>query len=179
MNEKILTTSKLPKREVEDRVVPSQGFIQTARPAAMSKEAYIAKYATEAEKDELIGVISRRRAKLPKFIYFVCQKCSWKSKMLFGDRDVRKSDIPDYCLKCNPMRFKDGGVMREMTKKEVQAYEKELAEKKAREENQLFKAGLFNRNQERQRQGLPTLSEKEYRAEMKAEWERINRPGGR
>ena len=179
MNEKILTTSKLPSRQVEDRVVPSQGFIQTARPTAMTKDAYIAKYATEGEKDELVRAIEARRAKLPKFIYFVCQKCSWKSKMLFGDRDVRKSDIPEYCLKCNSARFKDGGIMREMTKKEAQNFEKELAEKEAREESRLFKAGLFNRNQERQRQGLPTLSEKEYRAEMKAEWERFNRPGGR
>lgn len=179
MNEKILTTSKLPKREVEDRVVPGQGFLQTSRPAAMSKSDFIAKFASEAEKDELIGKIEARRAKLPKFIYFVCQKCGWQAKMLFGDRDIRRSDIPEYCFRCNSARFKDGGIMREMTKKEVQAYEKELAEKEAREENQLFKARLFNRNQERQRQGLPTLSEKEYRAEMKAEWERFNRPGGR
>ena len=180
MNEKILTTSKLPSRQVEDRVVPGgQGFIQTSRPAGMTPDAYICKYATEEEKHELVRAIEARRAKLPKFIYFVCPKCGWKSKQLFADRDVRKSDIPEYCLKCNYARFKDGGVMREMTKKEALNFEKEFAEKERKEEDRLFKAGLFNENQRRQAEGLASLTEEQYRKKLKDEWQRFNRPGGR
>lgn len=173
MNEKILTTSKLPKREVDGRVNAGGGFIQIGRPALMTKDAYIAKYGTEAEKNELVRRIEVRRAKLPKFIYKICDKCGWKSKLPFGDSDVRKKERPDYCLKCNSQGFVDGAIMREMTKKEAADFEKDIAEKEARGLERAFKAGLFTRNQSRQAEGLPPLSDDEYREEQRKEYARL------
>jgi hypothetical protein len=167
---KITTTGDIPRHRVDDRAAPGGGFVMTGRPPAMSKEDFIAKYATEAEKDELVRAIVERRSKLPKWIYRVCPGCGWKSKTPYGDSDIVKSERPPYCFSCNRQGYKNGAIMRLMTRGEIMAFEKEAAEKEGKARERAFRAAFFCENQHRAELGLPALTEKEFRAHQKKQW---------
>jgi hypothetical protein len=173
MTEKKLFTHKLPQPEKDDSVRPGSGRVSTDRPRGLSIDQYIAKYATAEEKGELEKRIRERRAKLPKFIYRICQKCGYREKLLFGDEDIRPHDR--YCFDCNRDRHLDGGIMREMTAKEIKKYEEDIAAHEKRESERFFKAAFFARNQGRQENGLDPLTEEEFKEEQRQNFQRANR----
>jgi hypothetical protein len=164
---KIIRTDDLPKKEIDEKVRSSAGMVViTGRPPGQSAVQYIEKYGLPEEVEGLAARIAERRSKLPKFIYLICPKCGWKSKQLFGDRDL-EPEWKDYCWSCNRQRYVDGGILREMSAKELKAYEKEQAEKQRCQREKMFKASFFVRNQSRQAQGLPPLTESEFREQRR------------
>ena len=177
MSEKKLKTilsHKLPKREQAEASEARGGFIKTGRPATMPIDSYLAKYATAEEKAELVKRIEERRAKLPKFVYRICDSCGYKNKTQFGDRDIYDPS-PEYCFGCNLRRYTDGAVLREMTKKEAREYEaKEDAREIAAKERTL-RAGFFKRNQEREAAGLLPLTLGQFKEERKKEYRQLIR----
>ncbi len=149
---------------------PSGGFISTYQPLGKNPIGYIQKYGTEKEIDELVKKIEARRAKLPKVIYLICDKCGDRLKLPFGDRDVRAPKI-DYCFRCNRDMFKEGGKMRPMTAREAKKFDKDENEKWKQINERMFKAELFHLNQERQKNGRDPLTEEQFRERKKREWQ--------
>jgi len=175
---KILTTGKVPPRKADDRPVTGGGSVMTGRPPGLTAVQYIEKYGTVEEKNELASRISERRSNLPRFVYLVCDSCGWKMKTLFGDRDIQKSERPEYCLSCNRQGYLDGAIMRHMKPAEIRAFEKSAVEKETKAKEQMFRAAFFNENHRRAGLGLPAFTEDEFRAHQKAAWLAMAGRGG-
>lgn len=161
----ILTTAGIPAKKAFEQVEgrPGPQSIKTGSYDETSTERYVLKYGTRAELGELEAKIRARRAKLPKFVYEVCDGCGRKWKSLFGDRDLEPAGVKRPCIRCNIQRFEGGGFMREMDKKEAAAFDREEAEKWKKGMEKTFRASLFNRNMERQQRGLEPLSPEQFR----------------
>lgn len=175
---KVLRVEDVPKKTVED--VPAKGgggFLSIHQlldgKLNLSDKDYCIRFGNEVDWKELRARIAERRKTEPAFLWARCKnpKCGWTGKM--------RADTPvGHCFHCNWPGYREhpGWLEKVTSKKEVEALERAAADRLDRGTRRAFKAGLFNRNQERQKDGLPPLSEKEYRAEQKSEWERLNRP---
>jgi len=152
------------KKPGEPTPRPSGGFIQTGKPKGMESVNYIGKYGTPEEISELVKKIEARRAKLPEFVYLVCPKCGRRDKFPYGDRDIRPA-TPDYCLTCNPAYLEKTNEMREMTKKEIEQYEKDAEAALKKQIERATKSALYARNQKRQEAGLEPLTMEQFREE--------------
>ena len=174
MSKKKLLQTRGILKERDPARRPSGGLISTARPLNQTVETYIRKYANKEELADLNALITRievRRSLLPKFYYLICEKCGYKIKTPFGDRDL-EPDRVDHCPGCNSQRFIGGGKMREMSTAEAVQYDADVAARSKRFSEQATKAGLFSVNTERQKQGLEALTLEQYRANEKREMAR-------
>jgi hypothetical protein len=166
----IVRTSDLPRREEDDKLRPGGGIVMTGRPPRMSPIQYIGKYGTQEEVAEIVRKIEARRAKLPPFTYWVCQSCGWKSKGPYDDRDF-EPDVKKYCLRCNSRLYVDGGIMRQMSKKEAAQYEKDVAEDFKKGVERTKRAAFYAENENRQKQGLEPLTRQEWDENRRRGWQ--------
>ena len=80
-------------------------------------------WASDKQLHKLAEEIRAERAKLPKFWYGICTNKNCGFRFGFSGPDSHEGP----CLFCNFQNFKDGGFMREMSKGEVEEFEKEKA----------------------------------------------------
>ena len=85
-------------------------------------------YGTDKELIGLAKAVSARRAKLPARRYWICKNPKCNFRVYFNGPDSHEGP----CLMCNSQRFKDGGFMREMSKGEVEQFEKDKAADRVR-----------------------------------------------
>jgi hypothetical protein len=164
---KLLQTAGI-LREQDMTVRPGGGFIQlaglAAKPSGMSKAEYIEKYGTETEISELVSKIEMRRSKLPRFTFWLCEKCRYRVKLPYDDRYLEKDNL-HYCLACNSMRYIDGSTMRLMTKKEIAQFEVDEEESFKKAVEKTDRSNLYAANESRQRQGLEPLTMEQFKRE--------------
>jgi hypothetical protein len=127
--DKFLSTHELPQRERMDRPLErAKPGPMTGEPRGLPDADYCVRFGTADDFAELRLKIEERRIRLPRLRFWVCTnpKCGFRVRFP-GDRDLAGSN----CVRCNMQAFKDGGVYREMTKKEVAQF---LEDEKATDE---------------------------------------------
>jgi hypothetical protein len=93
-----------------------------------------------------------------------------------------KDGLAITCFSCNRMNYKDGGVMRPMSKKEATRYLKDEAVKVARDRERSFKAAFSARNENRKSQGLDVLTPAQFKEQQAKEYRatiRLQSGGGK
>ena len=81
-------------------------------------------YGTDNELIGLAKSVSARRAKLPKETFWICTNKNCGFRVRFSGPDSHEGST---CLMCNSQRFKDGGLLREMSAAEVKQFEADRA----------------------------------------------------
>jgi hypothetical protein len=169
---KLLQTAFTSKEVEEIPIKPGAGpFIQVLglrEKPRMDDASYILKYGLKEEIAELKKMrakVEMRRAAMPPRTYYICQNPACLHVHQAGRDGIQ---LPSQCIFCNLPGYseKDSkGWLRPMKKTEISKFliDEEASFKKACE--RIDKAGLFARNESRQRQGLEPLTMEQFKAE--------------
>lgn len=95
------------------------------RPGGDRRETinYLSQHAEDRELNELKASVEKRIASLPKYDYWVCRVCGWRSKPLHKP-GLEKTP----CLSCNRMLRAGGAFMERMSPKEAAKFDADEAE---------------------------------------------------
>lgn len=129
----------------------------------LSDKDYVLRYGKPEDFADARKKILERRSKIPAYSLWRCPGCGWKTHF-DGEAPERNKENPIPCIRCNIRRYSESkGWLVEMTKKEAEQFVKdgEIARKKDIERS--GRAGLFNKNQERQRQGLSPFTMEQFK----------------
>lgn len=162
---KMVFTHKQSKREKVESVQQPGGFLSIDQLQGgklnLSAKDYVLRFAIDEEWKKFEKVIAERRSKIPAWSYWRCPACGWRVR-LDGDTPERHKGNPFPCIKCNMPQLKDGGLLIEMTKKEVKQFLQDEEAAATRSREQSIKAAFFDRNEERKKAGLELLTMKQF-----------------
>jgi len=149
------------QRKVADAPTRTKTKIFMTHDDAETPLTFCVRYALPDEWAAFAKTVKARVDKEPKEVFWQCNKCGYVITMRYREPSRQ-------CIKCNFPGYENGGWLKEMTPGEVK---KHLADKKIKnDEAQALaeKAGLYQCNLARQKNGQEPFTLEQFRAHNKA-----------
>ncbi len=117
--------------EIEPEPPNLDGMITTG--GSPDDRQYVLNNARPDDYSRWKAELEKRRANLPKVIFLKCTKCGFRTRQPYRDQ-LEKGPVP--CLQCNRGQDKKGGLLKEMSKGEIDQWEKDKAADNIRRDKQ-------------------------------------------